>query len=135
MPKEKVDKAQKTSKFHDFEKTATKKGIVSRFGKMPSSFGDGSQFFYYMVLEDGTLIAINSVIGRKLRYASTELGNEIVGDKIEVTFQGHTKTKSGQKLNLFDISLNGKIIDENIVTGEEMKNLFAGSNENDDLPF
>jgi len=121
------------SDFIDFVTDKTYTGVIKSFGKLPSSNKDGS-FFYYATFEDGKKVAISSVIGRKFRYAVNSLDIELIGSRISIEYLGSKKTANKRNVNLYAVTIEGRLIDENEVSNEEITNIFNAT-ESDDLPF
>jgi len=136
MPKKKANpdtQNDSDSDFIDFVKDKSYTGVLLSFGKLPSSNKDGT-FFYYATFEDGKKVALSSVIGRKFRYAVNSNDVDLVGSRISIEYLGSKKTANKRNVNLYAVTIEGKLIDENEVSNEEITNIFNAT-ETDDLPF
>ncbi|MCC7332654.1 MAG: hypothetical protein IT232_08610 [Flavobacteriales bacterium] len=110
----KSQEKEANSQFVDFEQTPVYVGTLKGFGKI--IFDDRENLF--LEFDDNKRVGLSAIIKRALRYAKKKFGIEI-GDEIKIEFKGKTKTRDGKPLNLFDVSINGKLIDSNFIDADE----------------
>jgi len=120
------------SDFLDF-KTGTPfeyEGIVTGFGKLPSTQKEGENFFY-LQFQDGTKCAMSVMLSTKIMVARNDesIGFDI-GSKVKLIYKGKKDLKGGKKLNVIDVYINGSLIEPQKIESEE----FFEAVKND-LPF
>jgi len=115
----------KTGKPFDYE------GIVSGFGKLPSTQKEKKgAFFYYIDFQDGKKCTLISMLSTAIACHTAE-GNEFgIGTQLRLDYKGKKTTKSGNPFNLVDVYIDGKKIEPRKVENDE----FFDAVKND-LPF
>jgi len=119
------------SEFVDFSTNPNFEGVLFGVGKMTSN--EDGKFFYYLKFDDGSKVGISTVLGKKISYylnTRDVSGADLIGSQFTITYLGQRKTKSGRKVNLYELAINGELIDENEVKPNEIAELFQN-----DLPF
>lgn len=103
-----------SNSFIDFEETPIYSGKLKGFGKI---INDGKENLF-LDFDDGKKVGLSVMIKKVLRYAKKNKGLAI-GDEIKFEFKGKTKTKDGKPLNIFEVAINGSLINPDAIEGDE----------------